>query len=178
MLPALFGLFVAAACSLVERALCPIAQTWLARRMSAPLRFWSRSPPSHPSSLRSLSCLARLAPRRLRTLATPRNPPSRPSACDLRRARHACPAPRCRTAPELASLKTQNARPAPRCPRRTRTRHAARPAAHAASAMPRAPPPAAPRLAARVPLRFRQFPRNGAVIQLPIQENFVSKDKQ
>ena len=137
MLPALLGLFVAAACSLVERALCPIAQTWLARRMSVPLRFWSRSPPSHPSSLRSLSCLARLAPRRLRTLATPRNPPSRPSACDLRRARHACPAPR--------------------CPHRTRH---------------------APRPAARVPLRFRQFPRNGAVIQLPIQENFVSKDKQ
>lgn len=71
MSPALLGLFVAAACSLVERALCPIAQTWLARRMSAPLRFWSRSPLSHPSSLRSLSCLARLAPRRLRTLAMP-----------------------------------------------------------------------------------------------------------
>ena len=69
--------------------------------------------------------------------------------------------------------------PAPRCPHRTR--HAPHPAAHAASAsaMPRAPsPPAAPRPAARVPLRFRQFPRNGAVIQLPIQENFVSKDKQ
>lgn len=147
MLPALLGLFVTAACSLVERALCPIAQTWLARRMSAPLRFWSRSPPSHPSSLRSLSCLARLAPRRLRALAMPSAPaiaPCRP--CDLRRARHA-----------------------------------PHPAAHAASAsaMPRAPsPPAAPRPAARAPLRFRQFPRNGAVIQLPIQENFVSKDKQ
>lgn len=88
MLPALLGLFVTAACSLVERALCPIAQTWLARRMSAPLRFWSRSPPSHPASLRSLSC----------------PPDSRPAA---------------RTAPELASLKTQNARPAPR------TRHRA-----------------------------------------------------
>lgn len=128
MLPALLGLFVTAACSLVERALCPIAQTWLARRMSAPLRFWSRSPLSHPSSLRSLSCLARLAPRRLRTLAMP---------------------------------------PA--------TRHRAR--RHAISAelaMPRAPSPPA----ARAPLRFRQFPRNGAVIQLPIQENFVSKDKQ
>lgn len=134
MLPALLGLFVTAACSLVERALCPIAQTWLARRMSAPLRFWSRSPPSHPSSLRSLSCLARLAPRRLRALAMPSAPAIAP--CRLAIAAHA---------------------PPPSRPRRV---------------------PAAPRPAARVPLRFRQFPRNGAVIQLPIQENFVSKDKQ
>lgn len=94
MLPALLGLFVTAACSLVERALCPIAQTWLARRMSAPLRFWSRSPPSHPSSLRSLSCLARLAPRRLRALAMPSAPaiaPCRP--CGRRRSRPATPRP-------------------------------------------------------------------------------------
>ena len=135
MLPALLGLFVTAACSLVERALCPIAQTWLARRMSAPLRFWSRSPPSHPSSLRSLSCLARLAPRRLRALAMPSADPAI-APCRLAIAAHA---------------------PPPSRPRRV---------------------PAAPRPAARVPLRFRQFPRNGAVIQLPIQENFVSKDKQ
>lgn len=149
MLPALFGLFVAAACSLVERALCPIAQTWLARRMSAPLRFWSRSPPSHPSSLRSLSCLARLAPRRLRTLAMP-------PATHHRARRHAisaelampAPRPAARTAPELASLKTQNARPAPRCSRRTRIRHAPRPAAHAPpvghALAPRHPPHLAP----------------------------------
>lgn len=32
--------------------------------------------------------------------------------------------------------------------------------------------------AARAPPRFPQFPRNSAVIQLPIQENSVSKDKQ
>ena len=32
--------------------------------------------------------------------------------------------------------------------------------------------------AARAPPRFPQFPRNGAVIQLPIQENSVFKDKQ
>lgn len=130
MLPALFGLFVAAACSLVERALCPIAQTWLARRMSAPLRFWSRSPPSHPSSLRSLSCLARLAPRRLRTLATPRNPPSRPSACDLRRARHACPAPRCPHRTRIGEL--EDAKREARTPL---------PTPHPHPAMPRAPLP-------------------------------------
>lgn len=118
MLPALLGLFVTAACSLVERALCPIAQTWLARRMSAPLRFWSRSPPSHPASLRSLSC----------------PPDSRPAA---------------RTAPELASLKTQNARPAPRCPRRIRIRHAPRPVATRRTSPRRAGPAAVPAIPAK-----------------------------
>ena len=46
---------------------------------------------------------------------------------------------------------------------------------------PAAPPPLAPgpaARAARAPPRFLQFPRNSAVIQLPIQENSVSKDKQ
>lgn len=83
MLPALLGLFVTAACSLVERALCPIAQTWLARRMSAPLRFWSRSPPSHPSSLRSQHRLrahtASAMPRVAHTTLCPPIPPSRPA---------------------------------------------------------------------------------------------------
>lgn len=43
---------------------------------------------------------------------------------------------------------------------------------------PPAGPPAPHRPAARAPPRFPQFPRNSAVIQLPIQENSVSKDKQ
>lgn len=38
--------------------------------------------------------------------------------------------------------------------------------------------PASRRPAASAPPWFPQFPRNSAVIQLPIQENFVSKDKQ
>lgn len=62
---------------------------------------------------------------------------------------------------------------------------AARPARlpHArASAISPAPPAlrrhSRPGPAARAPPRFPQFPRNSAVIQLPIQENSVSKDKQ
>lgn len=161
MLPALFGLFVAAACSLVERALCPIAQTWLARRMSAPLRFWSRSPPSHPFSLRSQhrhhippacdryralpdSRPGDSAPWRCR----PPIPPSHPAS--LRSL--SCPPdsrPAARTAPELASLKTQNARPAPR------TRH------RALSAM-RSPP-----IAPRHPAPRRTSPRRAGPAAVP-----------
>ena len=63
----------------------------------------------------------------------------------------------------------------PALPRRPCAAHALAPAAPAA---PPADIPAPHRPAARAPPRFPQFPRNSAVIQLPIQENSVSKDKQ
>lgn len=112
MLPALFGLFVAAACSLVERALCPIAQTWLARRMSAPLRFWSRSPPSHPFSLRSQH-RHHIPPAcdRYRAL-----PDSRPGDSAPWRCRPPIPS----SHPASLRLLSCLARLAPRCPHRTR----------------------------------------------------------
>ena len=176
-LPALLGLFVTAACSLVEWALPP-------HRPYLVCLTHERT----PAILVALTAIVITPCRRLAIAAPPARCPRLIRPRSARRSRYCAPsgsrpgdvAPwRYRPQPAIASRRTACVPPA--CDRR-RSRYLAprrHPRRHLRCTRPAArPPPAAPRPSARVPLRFRQFPRNGAVIQLPIQENFVSKDKQ